>query len=254
MTKVLVPLDASQQHRKYRLLDLYRTVSVFTFPLIVTPEKLVVSSSGHLDVQIKNPTSRPFHVKCSIKSFAFVLENAQNNQYNDGSQEIEHKLEPDGVLNLKIKYEDDFNGNKRTWEYDNAEGHLSIEGTASSFSVNPDGKINKEKPTIDLETEKVFSLSGVPEKMKSIMEKYVEPSERYEVEMGKEQRNENVIAKYGSKIDQMTDQQIMDAKKEEVRKMKEERMKKEGKTVEMKSPIVQTASKNKKKKKKCVVM
>uniref|UniRef100_A0A1I7UPI3 Major sperm protein n=1 Tax=Caenorhabditis tropicalis TaxID=1561998 RepID=A0A1I7UPI3_9PELO len=246
----------------------------FRYPLIITPDKLVIPSSGHLDVQMKNPTHKPINIYCKLVSYGFNMWHLKDGKEDDEiihseynyedykyswpleyadkemNKMFSYELRPGEVFYFRIKYEDQFDGEKEKLYFSELEGYLLIK-----CEVNIPFKAPGETE-FQLTAKKVFPLTADPEKLKIIKENFAEhqkkrkrmarvrkielkedePPSHYECECHLETdnrehgdlfreeiegRNRKVFEKYGSKIDSFTDEEIKKLKEgytEEVRK------------------------------------
>uniref|UniRef100_A0A1I7UPI5 MSP domain-containing protein n=2 Tax=Caenorhabditis tropicalis TaxID=1561998 RepID=A0A1I7UPI5_9PELO len=217
----------------------------FQFPLLITPDHLKIPSSGHLDLKIENPTARAISIVFDIDSFGFDIERGW--YMKDGKEEVvvpewedrkrwyfdpdiddkprkrelSHQINPESVFYLRIKYEDDF---IKTYQrrIDRVRGikigHDEIPEVFNGGSEDPWDFY--EKGDDDL---------------------YVEH---------KETRNQKVFEKYGSKIDEISDEEIKKMKEEIAEKQIREMLKKRGR-VQAKEKL---SKRMKNRMKKCVVM
>uniref|UniRef100_A0A1I7UPJ6 Uncharacterized protein n=1 Tax=Caenorhabditis tropicalis TaxID=1561998 RepID=A0A1I7UPJ6_9PELO len=119
MTKEEKPTDtkyASDRSLISSLISrLIHSISAFLFPLVLTPEKLVIPSSGHLNVQMKNPTNQSLEIECEFQSFGFNIERVWYMQVEaeidvvwKAGKKFSYILKTDDVLHIKIKFEDKF--------------------------------------------------------------------------------------------------------------------------------------------------
>uniref|UniRef100_A0A1I7UPI1 Major sperm protein n=1 Tax=Caenorhabditis tropicalis TaxID=1561998 RepID=A0A1I7UPI1_9PELO len=176
--------------------------ALFNFPLNVTPEKLVIPSSGHLDVQITNPMSEPFQVIFVLYSFYFDVERAwylkdgkevyvniqwklfpyikaeliQEFDMISNSKIFSRILESEEVLHIRIKCEDKFDGIKKKFTYDQPNGYLHIKCEVKIDHVVRNQKKIQFDPKFHLKASSYIPLSIDPEceKAKELAEKYSE--------------------------------------------------------------------------------
>uniref|UniRef100_A0A1I7UPJ3 MSP domain-containing protein n=1 Tax=Caenorhabditis tropicalis TaxID=1561998 RepID=A0A1I7UPJ3_9PELO len=277
---------------------------------------MVIPSSGHLDVKIKNPTHKPVAMECTFNSFAFDVERAW---YIENGKEVEknfewsenpdpdyiakfeelrakkllsHELKPGEVFYIRIKNEDNFDGPKIRLLYEKPIEEMTITTHVNVPLVLPNGK-TPVQAKFDLKVNYFFSLTGDSEKMKEVNQKHAEYQkkrerlkrlrgikiesdetpkymfcdcgEHYEDEAARfvskrETRNERLLQKYGTKVDQLTEEEIKKIKEEirkelqseAERKHEEEERKKQEKEQKLKEEYERKEKMNKKKKKKFV--
>uniref|UniRef100_A0A1I7UPI2 MSP domain-containing protein n=1 Tax=Caenorhabditis tropicalis TaxID=1561998 RepID=A0A1I7UPI2_9PELO len=251
---------------------------LFNFPLQITPEKLVIPSSGHLDVQITNPMSEPFQVDFQLYSFycdverAWYLKDGKEVDVNisweefsdvkvedirefdiiSNSKIFSHVLNSDDVFHVRIKCEEKFDGIKKKFTYSEPDGYLHIECEVKIDHVVRNQKKIQLKPKFHLRANSYIPLSIDPkcEMAKELAEKFSKQhkhqvrrqrikASRFEKEQKEiaegyweyeseelHAMNVEILTKYGSKIDKLSDDEItkikVDYEEEQWRKTKEE--------------------------------
>uniref|UniRef100_A0A1I7UPI8 Major sperm protein n=1 Tax=Caenorhabditis tropicalis TaxID=1561998 RepID=A0A1I7UPI8_9PELO len=180
------------------------------FPLEVTPEKLVIPSSGHLDVKIRNPTEATLKINFDLNSYSFDVDLVY---MEDGKEIIEpfcwekqekrrdvshryglldrHKnerisqvtIQSDHVIHLRITCEgkDEEIKNKLTFNKSHELGYLFIRCSLNIEPVCPKPEDTEYATGIQLDSSRYFLLSIDPqcEKAKELANKFSEHEKQH---------------------------------------------------------------------------
>uniref|UniRef100_A0A1I7UPJ5 MATH domain-containing protein n=1 Tax=Caenorhabditis tropicalis TaxID=1561998 RepID=A0A1I7UPJ5_9PELO len=265
------------------------------------PEKLEIPSSGHLEVQLENPTDNLIEIGFTMDSFSFKFERAwilkdgkEIDVMNDEKQNrLIHGLEGHDVLHFRIKCRKAFKHRKwETYEKSSEFGYFKITWEVKINSLHPSRKANLTKE-FHMNAFKTFPLSIEPncEKAKVLAEAFLEQQKHQERRQRikdchtkeesvwldvtedyisyewdrKTKMNmwiEEILEKYGAKIDQLSDNEIKKMKEDLMKSFEKERKKKEN---EIEKGIKEEKEENearrqqemrlkKEQEKKCVVM
>uniref|UniRef100_A0A1I7UPJ7 C2 tensin-type domain-containing protein n=1 Tax=Caenorhabditis tropicalis TaxID=1561998 RepID=A0A1I7UPJ7_9PELO len=157
----------------------------------MTPDKLVIPPSGHLDVEIKNPTDNLIKIHCIINSFSFKFERAwilkDRKEIDvdiwDSQKQFTHKMEGHDVLHFKIKCEDTFTIQKSgTYEKSSEFGYLKIKWEVDIYLPSQPLPNYSPNAGFNMHACKTFTLSIEPncEKAKALADAFSE-QQKYQV-------------------------------------------------------------------------
>uniref|UniRef100_A0A1I7UPI9 Major sperm protein n=1 Tax=Caenorhabditis tropicalis TaxID=1561998 RepID=A0A1I7UPI9_9PELO len=178
------------------------------FPLEVTPDRLVVPSWGHLDVQIKNPTDVTFRVDFDLDSYSFDVDfidmkdgketkpfcwdkkhDDDSASYYYGELKVRNKrtsqikIQSGNVIHLRITCEGRDEEIKRQLYFDESRGlgHLFIKCSLTIQAVRPKPEDTEYASGFNLSSCRYFLLSIDPEckKAKELAEKFSEHQKQH---------------------------------------------------------------------------